>query len=571
MLSFIDILKTHYDLLIYFFIGLIFVFFFVIIFLINNKKKKHTNRLEELKAIYKKIDELPIINAINKIEELANRNISFSSMHTNYLQRYLEYGNKFNQPITEMITSINALINDAKYDIAKEKIDSLEVLINAYKKDAESLMNDIKDATSDEAPLLSEIERVRALYSECIKRYQDNAHDLVLVENNIRNRLQNISNLINECEDNIQSGIYIDTRELLYKIDEELDVLAEYLRVMPQLINYANTVYHSLNEVIEKTNIMHADYQIHHLKPFARIDRLKIDLSKSLERIKMLDHMGVEVLLREIHNNVIDLNTSLDHEKECKKEYDSKCENLYYISDCTIRNFDHIKKEIETVLKDFATTEEITLFLSKCDEFKVQLKKDKQIMDNNIYGHQPYSVRLENMNKLNETIEAFQSHLDSFANVAKNLENDKNECIGKINGYINYLRQSQIILDNCNLPALVKRYREKVNNIEELISKLFISLRKPYKVKVAKDICNILDVECKDLYGKVRYSQRLMVFVEKIIVIASRYRDKFQEVDYAVNRASFYFLEGDFEASRNIVEKLSSYGIVFPKFSEIEA
>ena len=55
MLSFIDILKTHYDLLIYFFIGLIFVFFFVIIFLINNKKKKHSNRLEELKAIIRKL------------------------------------------------------------------------------------------------------------------------------------------------------------------------------------------------------------------------------------------------------------------------------------------------------------------------------------------------------------------------------------------------------------------------------------------------------------------------------------------------------------------------------------
>ena len=62
-----------------------------------------------------------------------------------------------------------------------------------------------------------------------------------------------------------------------------------------------------------------------------------------------------------------------------------------------------------------------------------------------------------------------------------------------------------------------------------------------------------------------------MVFCEKIIVIASRYRDKFQEVDYAVNRASFYFLDGDFEACKNIVEKLSTYGIVFPKFSEIEA
>ena len=97
----------------------------------------------------------------------------------------------------------------------------------------------------------------------------------------------------------------------------------------------------------------------------------------------------------------------------------------------------------------------------------------------------------------------------------------------------------------------------KMDYAKDLISRLIYCLRRPYKVKTAKDICNILDVECKDLYGKVKYSQRLMNYTEKIIVIASRYRDKFQEVDYAVNRANFYFLDGDFEASKNIIEKLS--------------
>jgi len=135
---------------------------------------------------------------------------------------------------------------------------------------------------------------------------------------------------------------------------------------------------------------MQVDYQIHHLKPFAKIERLRTDLEKSIEKIKVLDYEGVEPLLREINNSIEDLNQALDYERECKKEYDSKCENLYYISDCTIRNFDRIKKEIETVLKEFATTDEITLFLKKCDDYKIQLKNDKQIMDNNIYGHQPY-------------------------------------------------------------------------------------------------------------------------------------------------------------------------------------
>ena len=34
-----------------------------------------------------------------------------------YVQRYLEYGKKYAQPITEMFTVINAMINDTKYDI----------------------------------------------------------------------------------------------------------------------------------------------------------------------------------------------------------------------------------------------------------------------------------------------------------------------------------------------------------------------------------------------------------------------------------------------------------------------
>ena len=571
MLSILNELQKHYDLVIYLIIVVFFAIFLLVYLLVSNKKKKYVNRLENLKKTYEYIDQLPIISSINKIEDLASRNNSFSSMATIYIQRYLEYGKKYAQPITEMFTAINVLINDTKYDIARERMGELEVLISSYKKDAESLLKEVKDATRDEEPLLVELERIRKIYNEQVRKYQENLADLSLVQENIKNRLQRIASMISECDENINSGIYIESRELIIKIDKELVELEEYLRKMPQLISFAKSIIRKFNELIEKNNVMQIDYQIHHLKPFAKIERLKNDIERTLEKIKVLDHDGVEPLLKEINNSIDDLNQALDYEKECKKEYDTKCENLYYVSDCTIRNFDRIKKEIETVLQEFATTDEITLFLKKCDEYKSQLKNDKQIMDNNIYGHQPYSVRLENMNKLNNTIEEFQAHLDTFSNVAKRLETEKNECINKINGYINYLRQSQIILDNCNIPSLNKRYREKINNIEDLISKLFMSLKKPYKVQVAMEICKALDIECKDLFGKVNYSKKLMIYTEKIIVIASRYRDKFQEVDYAVNRASFYFIDGDFESCRNIIEKLSTYGINFPKFSDVEA
>ena len=571
MLSILNELQKHYDLVIYLIIVVFFAIFLLVYLLFSNKKKKYVNRLDSLKKKYEYIDQLPIIGSINKIEDFASRNNSFTSMATIYIQRYLEYGKKYAQPITEMFTNINMLINDTKYDIARERMDELEVLITSYKKDAESLFAEVKDATRDEEPLLNELERIRKIFNDQVRKYQENLADLSLVQENIKNRLQRITSMINECDENIHSGIYLESKELISKIDKEILELEEYLRKMPQLISFTKSIIKKFNELIEKNNIMQVDYQIHHLKPFAKIERLKLDIERTLEKIKVLDHDGVEPILKEINNSIDDLNQSLDYEKECKKEYDTKCENLYYISDCTIRNFDRIKKEIETVLQEFATTDEITTFLKKCDIYKNQLKNDKQIMDNNIYGHQPYSVRLENMNKLNNTIEEFQAHLDTFNNVAKRLENEKNECIGKINGYINYLRQSQIVLDNCHIPALNKKFREKINNIEELISKLFVALKKPYKVQVAMEICKVLDVECKDLYGKVNYSKKMMIYTEKIIVIASRYRDKFQEVDYAVNRASFYFIDGDFESCKSIIEKLTTYGISFPKFSDVEA
>ena len=571
MLSFVDQIGNHYEILIFIIVGLISIFLVFIALKFSNKRKKLEVSLDKQIERYKEINALPIPNAINKIEELASYNSSYTSRASSYTQRYLDNMQNFSSPISELISSIKSSLNENKHEEAKTKLKDLIVSINAFEKEANSLLTDIKNDTIDEEPLMQEIDRIKKAYNECIERYQDNYNDLVLVSYKIRSLMDNIEVMIREAEENIQIGVYLETKEIVNKIDKEIDYLREYLRVMPNLINLATKVIViELKELIEKNNIMQEDYPIHHLMPIKRIEKLKKDVEGSIEKIKVLDYDGVEPLLKDIHNNIKSLSEALDHERDCRKEYDSRCESLYYSSDCTVRNFEHVKKDIDKVLQDYDSSEEITTFVKKCEDYKAQLKQDKQTMDNNIYGHQPYSVRLDNMNKLKAIIDEFQSHLDTFTSVAKVLEQDRFECLGKIKGYINYLRLSQIILDNCNLPSLTKRYREKINNIEDLISRLIYCLRRPYKVKTAKDICAILDFECKDLYGKVKYSQRLMNYTEKIIVIASRYRDKFQEVDYAVNRANYYFLDGDFEASKNIVEKLSAYDIVFPKFQEVE-
>ena len=290
MLSFVDQIGNHYEILIFIIVGLISIFLVFIALKFSNKRKKLEVSLDKQIERYKEINALPIPNAINKIEELASYNSSYTSRASSYTQRYLDNMQNFSSPISELISSIKSSLNENKHEEAKTKLKDLIVSINAFEKEANSLLTDIKNDTIDEEPLMQEIDRIKKAYNECIERYQDNYNDLVLVSYKIRSLMDNIEVMIREAEENIQIGVYLETKEIVNKIDKEIDYLREYLRVMPNLINLATKVIViELKELIEKNNIMQEDYPIHHLMPIKRIEKLKKDVEGSIEKIKVLD------------------------------------------------------------------------------------------------------------------------------------------------------------------------------------------------------------------------------------------------------------------------------------------
>ena len=101
MLSFVEQIGSHYEILIFIVVGLISIFLVFIALKFSNKRKKLEVTLDKQIERYKEINTLPIPNAINKIEELASYNSSYSSRASSYTQRYLDNMHKYTSPITE--------------------------------------------------------------------------------------------------------------------------------------------------------------------------------------------------------------------------------------------------------------------------------------------------------------------------------------------------------------------------------------------------------------------------------------------------------------------------------------
>lgn len=550
---------------------LVVVFFtlVLIIFSTMTKKGKFLKKYNQAKKEYLDLTKLPISDALSKLEGLAMRNFSFSKLLAMFTNRFMDYNDRYLQAINTKLEEMKSLIDDSQYPKANTAYEGLLVMLQAFSKEYNQLYKDILEATSKEDNLKDKVFQYKNEYIRCQKLYNSCANDLSIVSTKIKGLFKRTESMIEECEDNIAAGIYHETEDLFKQIEADLDYLNSYLIKMPSLIKITTEgIVKELNLLIDKNNIMQAEYPLHHLMPIKKIEVLRGKVNDCLAKIKEFDYEGLEYHLDELKNDIHQLSMDLDKERMARKEYDEGCENLYILSDCTSRNYVKMVKEAEKLQSTYATTPEFDEFKRISRQYYEQLSEARKKVDNNVYGHQPFSMRLKNMHDLEALSKNFQTHLDTFNLIAEQLCTTAENCFNNIDYYIALIKKTRIIIENCNVLAFTKKYIEKIKVCEEMLTDLVNALKTPIRLTLAKELVVKLNKECKELYGSAVYQEKLMNYCERIIVMAARQRMSFQNVEYGVNRASFYFNEGDFEAARYTIEKLNNYNINLPSFEE---
>lgn len=568
ILTFPSFLKEN---LLYISIAFLVLLIVLISFLVHIclKKKSYHKQLNKIEQNYIEARQIALPDAIAKLETLAIKNISFVKIYKESNSKFYEINDTFNGRINEKFKQATEYANEKNYKALVREMNDLNTLIGSFSVELRSLYEKVCSYTADEEKILKSLNALKEEYINDQKIFNDNANALAIIAPRIKDIMKRISLMFEECEVNLQAGVYIECFEIIEKIEKELKELNKYLDKMPGLLTWTTqNIVKRLNDLIDKNNSMQAEYPLHHLLPTRKIERLINEFNAMIERIKGLDADGMEDYMKDIYEQISTLSDALDKEKEARQLYDVECENLYDLSDRTNRDYLKLQKDIDEFSRIYSPTKEIDAYKEECLRLKNELTESKQNMDNNIYGHQPYSIRYENIKKLKQTCEEFKIHMDAFPNMAKRLKDEAERAHGNIAIFAKRIKLAKINIDNCNLPLLSKKYSDKLMALEDKLNILIQSLRVPVKIQTAMNVMNELESGTVSLLEDVERKIKLMGYCEELILISNRYRANFGEVNNAVVRATAFFNEGEFDSIVPLLLKLSAFEISYPTFDE---
>ena len=421
-LNFQDFINDYLVFIIIAFVLVIAILFGVLI-RIKMKKKNYHRQLQQVEQEYIAARQIALPDAISKLETLAIKNISFVKIYKESNSRFYEINDTFNGKINEKFKLAKDYADAKDYKSFARELNDLQSYIRSFKEELISLFEKVRSYTADEDRINDQLKVLKTQFHNEQKAFNDNASALVIIAPRIKDMIKHISLMFDECEGNLNAGVYMECFDLLAKIKVSLDELNDYLDKMPGLLTWTTqNIVNKLNELIDKNNTMQSEYPLHHLLPTRKIERLINEFNSMIERVKGLDSAGMEEYMKDLYSQINELSEALDKEKEARIKYDEECETLYDLSDRTNRDYIKLQKEMDTFSKYFSITKEMEAYKEECVRFKNELTESKQNMDHNIYGHQPYSIRYENIKKLKDTCEAFREHMNAFPNMAARLK-----------------------------------------------------------------------------------------------------------------------------------------------------
>lgn len=567
-LNFQDFIKDYLIFIIIAFVIVLAILFSILIS-IKMRKRNYHRQLEQVEQEYIAARQIALPDAISKLETLAIKNIAFVKIYKESNSRFYEINDTFNGKINEQFKLAKEYADAKDYKTFAKELNNLQSYINCFKEELIALFEQVRSYTADEDKIIEEVKVLKERFMNEQKIFNDNSNALTIIAPRIKDMMKHISLMFDECDGNLHAGVYMECFDIIANIKVKLDELSEYLNKMPSLLTWTTqNIVKKLNELIDKNNSMQSEYPLHHLLPTRKIERLINEFNSMIERIKGLDSAGMEEYMKELLGQIDELSEALDKEKEARIKYDEECETLYDLSDRTNRDFLKLQKEMDAFNKVYSVTKEMEAYREECIKFKNELTESKQNMDHNIYGHQPYSIRYENIKKLKQTCEAFSEHMNAFPNMATRLKEDAESAHASISIFANRIKMAKINIDNCNLPLFAKKYSDKLMALEEKLNILIQSLRAPVKIQTAMSIKRELEIETIALHEEVERKVKMMGYCEELITITNRYRLNFGEVNNAVTRAIAFFNEGEFDLIVPLLLKLNSFEISYPTFED---
>jgi septation ring formation regulator len=532
-----------------FFIGFIILLLalFVLGYFIKKKYFKEMDRLEAWKI---DLFNRPILDEMSKVKQL-NMTGQTEELFEGWRSQWDEIVTVKLPHLEEMLFDAEEFIDKYRFNKAKAVQQEINDQLLSTENEINKIVEELHELVGSEEKNRTEIEQLKELYRETKKTLLAHRHSFGKSEKYLETQLEDVTKKFHEFDDKTEHGNYLEARELVLAIHEQLGQVKNNMDLIPQLlIECQSLIPAQLNEIHEGYREMtDKGYYLEHIQLETEIESLQ---GKLVEYLAFIEETKIEQALEgigEVKERIDILFDLLEKEVNAKHFILQNEKGMSGLLTSVLDEHDHLSNEVKHVQESYHLTE---------SDFEIQRHLEKQLAS--VTKH--YEILMQKIN-MNETalttlceelkevkthIEMIQDEQENFGIKLQALRKDEFEARETLRELTKKVGETIRLVSKSNIPGLPEDYKYLYEDTNESIQNVKLQLQeKPLNVSALNQYLEIAVLTVDKLSSTTIELIENVVLAEKAIQYGNRYRSQYPPVAKGLNDAEHAFRQFEYQ------------------------
>ncbi|QKE75320.1 septation ring formation regulator EzrA [Arthrobacter citreus] len=503
-------------------------------------------RLDELEAWKMQLMSKPVTDELSKLKAL-NMTGQTEELFEKWRTDWDEIVTAFIPKVTDSLQEIDEAINKYHFMKAKAGITELEARLNEAETSVELILNEVSDLVGSEEQNNSDIEKLNQEYLEQRKLLLTHRHLYSISETQLEEKMDEIKQQVQLFNETTENGNYLEARELVKHISDEVNTLKVNMQIIPDLyIESTTTMPSQIHNLSDGLKQMKADgYAL----DFELLENETIECSKicidCVELIKKLEITEANDKLDFVKAKVDAIYDLLEKEVESKyvveKEIWSSQEEILEIRENNLKT----KEETQLVQQIYELSDEDTKAQKLVEKQVNIITKRFELLQIRVAEQDlAFSVIRDELDLLKKQMEEVkESHL-AYVEMLKALRKDELQARDQLIDMKRLMLEVKRLVQISNLPGMPVSSMKQIQDAHDSMQRVYLELeKKPLKMTTVSSLLEQAATAVNDCYKETKYMIEQGYFVEKVIQYGNRYRSNNVQMAMSMDKAEQLFRE----------------------------
>lgn len=486
----------------------------------------------------------PILDEMSKVKQL--------NMTGQTEELFEGWRNQWDDIITVKLPNLEEMLFDAeefidKYRFNKAKAVQQEIndKLQSTENEINKIVEELHELVGSEEKNRTEIEQLKELYRETKKTLLAHRHSFGKSEKYLETQLDDVTKKFHEFDEKTDHGNYLEARELVLGIHDQLMKVKNNMDTIPQLlIECQSLIPAQLSDILEGYREMtEKGYYLSHIQLENEIENLQ---EKLVEYLALIEETKIEEALEgisEVKERIDILFDLLEKEVNAKHFILQNEKGMSGLLSSVLEEHDHLSNEVKHVQESYHLTE---------SDFEIQRHLEKQLAT--VTKH--YDILMEKIN-INETaltilceelkeikmhLEMIQEEQENFGLKLQALRKDEFEARETLRELTKKVGETIRIVSKSNIPGLPEDYKYLLEDTHESIQNVKLQLQeKPLNVSALNQYLEIAVLTVEKLSNTTVELIENVMLAEKAIQYGYRYRSQHPSVAKGLSDAENAF------------------------------